>query len=101
MTVSDDLCVSIIDKGPFYNLVSANSFVPDQYLFSSINCLSFKAVSFTDRAVDLNEELGKIKDSAVKFGLPLIKVSRIVNEQVDSVNSKAKILSHDDNEISS
>ena len=100
LTVSDDLCVSIIDKGPFYNLVSSNSFVPDQYLFSSINCLSFRAVSFTDKAIDLNKELGKIKDSAVKVGLPLKKVSKIINRQVDSCNSKAKMLSQGDNEIS-
>ena len=43
LTVSEELYVSIIDKGPFYNLVCSDSYVPDQYLFSSINCLSFRA----------------------------------------------------------
>ena len=83
LTVSDDLSVSIIDKGPFYNLVSANSFVPDQYLFSSVNCLSFRAVSFTDKAINLNKELEKMKDSAVKVGSPFKKVSRIINRHLD------------------
>ena len=49
LTLSESLSVSIIDKSPFYNLVSSDSFVPDQYLFSSINCLTFRAVSFTDK----------------------------------------------------
>ena len=71
MTVYDELCVSIIDKGPLYNLVSSDSYVPDQYLFSSINCLSFRAVSFTDETSSLEKELEKIKSSGVKVGLPL------------------------------
>ena len=40
-----------------------------QYLFSSINALTFRAVSFTDKKEDLEKELIKIFDSAKKVGL--------------------------------
>ena len=59
----------------------------DQYLFPSINCLSFSAVSFTDGSICLNNELDKIKNSAVKVGLPLKKVVKIINRQVESHRS--------------
>ena len=56
LTVSVELYVSIIDKGLFFNLVSSDLFVPDQYLFSSIHCLSIRAVSFTYESICLNNE---------------------------------------------
>ena len=40
---------SIKDKNPFYNLVSPESFVPDRYLYLSMNYLTHRAVSFTDK----------------------------------------------------
>ena len=97
LTVSEELYISIIDKGPFYNLVSSDSYVPDQYLFSSINCLSFRAISFTDESSCLNNELDKIKNSAVKVGLPLKKVVKIINRQVESHRSKTDLLGSGDN----
>ena len=50
--------------------------------------------------LSINKELGKIKDSAVKVGLPLKKVSKIINRQGDSCNSKAEMLSHGGNVMS-
>ena len=51
--------------------MSASSFVADQYLYLSVNCLSSRAVSFTEKAINLNKELERIKDSVVKVGFPL------------------------------
>merc|ERR1711867_385478 len=67
------------------------------YLFSSINCLSFRAISFTDESSCLNNDLDKIKNSAVKVGLPLKKVVKIINRQVESHRSKTELLGSGDN----
>ena len=45
------------DKGPFYKLVSPESFSPDHHLYSSINCLTHRAVTFTDTYEGLKIEL--------------------------------------------
>ena len=59
----NDLSICIKDTGPFYSLDSSKSFVPDQYLYSSINCSTHRSISFTNRPNDFNI------DSASKFGL--------------------------------
>ena len=98
LRLSNDLNVCIKDKGPFYNLVSPQSFVPDQYLYSSVNCLSHRAISFTDRSDDLDLELKKIVNSAVRVGLSDRKVNKIIDDKykklkyeqsVDNVDSSS------------
>ena len=66
LTVTRDLFVSIIDKGPFYNFSSPSSHVPSQYLYAGINCLTFRALSYTDKDSSLQNELHKIQQSAIK-----------------------------------
>ena len=41
LRLTNDLNVCVKDNGPFVNLVSPQSFVPDQYLYFSINTLKF------------------------------------------------------------
>ena len=99
LTLSESLSVSIIDKSPFYNLVSSDSFVPDQYLFSSINCLTFRAVSFTDKKEDLEKELIKIFDSAKKVGLPDKKVQRVIDKQKSKMSGSDNVVLNSSVEI--
>ena len=82
-----------------YNLVSSDSFVPDQYLFSSINCLTFRAVSFTDKKEDLEKELIKIFDSAKKVGLPDKKVQRVIDKQKSKMSGSDNVVLNSSVEI--
>ena len=66
LTISSDLHVSIIDKTPLYNFSSPFSYVPIQYLYGGINCLSLRALSYADHDVNLEFEFDKIKKSAQK-----------------------------------
>ena len=86
LTITNDLFISIIDKGPFYNFSSPSSHVPNQYLYAGINCLVFRALSYIDKYVNLQKELYKIKDSANKVGLPKDKVSKIISSRQVAFN---------------
>ena len=86
LTVTRDLFVSIIDKGPFYNFSSPSSHVPSQYLYAGINCLTFRALSYTDKDSSLQNELHKIQQSAIKAGLPEDKVSKILSSRKIAFN---------------
>ena len=85
LTVSNDLSISIINKAPVYNFSSTSSHVPDQYLFAAINCLTHRAITFTDNVDNLNLELIKIKESAKRVDLPHKKVENIINKRLDKL----------------
>ena len=91
LRLSNDLNVCIKDKGPFYNLVSPQSFVPDQYLYSSVNCLSHRAVSFIDKSDDLDLELKKIFNSAVRVGLSDRKVNKIIVDKYKKLKGEQSV----------
>ena len=86
LTVTRDLFISIIDKGPFYNFSSPSSHVPSQYLYAGVNCLTFRALSYTDKDSNLKNELNKIQQSAIKAGLPKDKVSKIISSRKVAFN---------------
>ena len=86
MTVTRDLFVSFIDKGPFYNFSAPPSHVPCQYLNACVNCLTFRALSYTDKDSNLQNELNKRQQSAIKAGLPKDKVSKIISSRKVAFN---------------
>ena len=92
LQLSNDLSICIKDKGPFYNLVSPESFVPEQYLYSSVNCLTHRAVSFIDRPQDLKIELSKIVDSASKVGLSLKRVNKLIEKKCNKLNVESDVI---------
>ena len=91
LTVSNDLSISIINKAPLYNFSSTSSHVPDQYLFAAVNCLTHRAITFTDNPDNLNLELKKIKDSANKVDLPHKKVENIIKKRLENTQISQNI----------
>ena len=65
LTVTRDLFISIIDKGPFYNFSSPSSHVPSQYLYADINCLTVRALSYTDKDGNQGRSLAKGSNSKI------------------------------------
>ena len=101
LTIASDLHVSIIDKTPLYNFSSPSSHVPIQYLYAGINCLSFRALSYTDHDINLKFEFDKIKKSAQEAGLNKSKVEKILKDKVNSFESKSDNKSSCDNSCDS
>ena len=60
--------------------------MPSQYLYAGVNCLTFRALSYTDKDSNLKNELNKIQQSAIKAGLPKDKVSKIISSRKVAFN---------------